>query len=108
MEGWLAYFNTQLIDFFRLFGTHVSPEARPDNLTVMNGVHLGDGGYFDNSGVFALSEWLKEAVKDQTNKISGEDLQTMFNESGFQTTWLLVRYDVVRARVTSLDLCFRA
>ena len=26
------------------------------------GTHLGDGGYFDNSGVFMLSEWLKEAV----------------------------------------------
>lgn len=39
---------------------YVSPEARPDG--VDQGVHLGDGGYFDNSGVFALSEWLKEAV----------------------------------------------
>jgi len=121
---------------------YVSPEARPDNLAAKNGVHLGDGGYFDNSGVFALSEWLKEAVKEHTSKkrilfleldafpdsanrdmetskrwyyqvsspletmlnvrseaqvvrdkSSGEDLQTMFNESGFQTTWLLVRYE---------------
>jgi hypothetical protein len=119
---------------------YVPPEARPDNLAAENGVHLGNGGYFDNSGVFALSEWLKEAVEGQTNKkrillleldafpdsanrdtetskqwyyqvsspletmlnvrseaqvardkISGEDLQTIFNENGFQTTWLLVR-----------------
>jgi len=39
---------------------YVSPEARP--MDVLGGVHLGDGGYFDNSGVFALSEWLKEAA----------------------------------------------
>jgi len=42
---------------------YVSPEARPDNPAAMPiGTHLGDGGYFDNSGVFMLSEWLKEAV----------------------------------------------
>jgi hypothetical protein len=39
---------------------YVSPEARPDNPP--NKAHLGDGGYFDNSGVFILSEWLKKAV----------------------------------------------
>src|SRR5258708_29908274 len=42
-------------------GVAVSPEARPDGPA--NGVHLGDGGYFDNSGVFTLSEWLKEASR---------------------------------------------
>jgi hypothetical protein len=42
---------------------YVSPEARPDNPPTMPiGTHLGDGGYFDNSGVFMLSEWLKVAV----------------------------------------------
>jgi len=42
---------------------YVSPEARPDDPPGMPiGTHLGDGGYFDNSGVFVLSEWLKEAV----------------------------------------------
>jgi hypothetical protein len=39
---------------------YVSPEARPDNPP--DKAHLGDGGYFDNSGVFILSEWLKKAV----------------------------------------------
>jgi hypothetical protein len=121
---------------------YVSPEARPDNVKAGNGVHLGDGGYFDNSGVFALSEWLKEAVTGQTkkrrilfleldafpdsgdndtqkpekwyyqvyspiatmlnvrsesqvvrDKTSGEDLQSILNQEGFQTTWLLVRYE---------------
>jgi hypothetical protein len=121
---------------------YVSPEARPGSPAATNAVHLGDGGYFDNSGVFALSEWLKTAVQGQTkrkrilfleldafpdsanhdtqtpkrwyyqasspletmlkvrseaqvvrDKFSGEDLQTMLNESGFQTTWLLVRYE---------------
>jgi hypothetical protein len=40
---------------------YVSPEARPNGPA--NGVHFGDGGYFDNSGVFTLSEWLKEAIR---------------------------------------------
>jgi hypothetical protein len=129
---------------------YVSPEARPDGPA--NGVHLGDGGYFDNSGVFTLSEWLKEASRQpgvratssvssmptkkrilvlqleafpdsnpadveppkkwyyqllapiQTmltvrsegqlvrDKTAGEDLQKLLNASGYQTTWLLVRY----------------
>jgi hypothetical protein len=121
---------------------YVSPEARPAPPASINAVHLGDGGYFDNSGVFALSQWLKEGVQGQTrkkrilfleldafpdsadqdaqtlkrwyyqvsspletmlkvrseaqvvrDKFSGEDLQTLLNESGFQTTWLLVRYE---------------
>lgn len=127
---------------------YVSPEARPDSVATKNGVHLGDGGYFDNSGVFALSEWLKEAIKGQAkkrrilfleldafpdspnkdteqskkwyyqlyspvetmlnvrsesqvvrDKISGEDLQTILNQNGFQTTWLLVRYEPPAASV---------
>jgi hypothetical protein len=129
---------------------YVSPEARPNGPA--NGVHLGDGGYFDNSGVFTLSEWLKEATRRpnltaapavsptvgkkrilvlqleafpdnstadvetpkkwyyqltspiQTmltvrsegqlvrDKTAGEDLQKLLNGSGYQTTWLLVRY----------------
>ncbi|HWY05633.1 MAG TPA: patatin-like phospholipase family protein [Candidatus Acidoferrales bacterium] len=40
---------------------YVTPEARPNEPA--NGVHFGDGGYFDNSGVFTLSEWLKEASR---------------------------------------------
>jgi hypothetical protein len=39
---------------------YVSPEARAGGIA--EGVYLGDGGYFDNSGIFVLSEWLKEAV----------------------------------------------
>jgi hypothetical protein len=45
---------------------YVSPEARPNG--PVNGVHLGDGGYFDNSGVFTLSEWLKEASRHPSLK----------------------------------------
>ncbi|HET6931636.1 MAG TPA: hypothetical protein VFI45_15020, partial [Candidatus Acidoferrum sp.] len=129
---------------------YVSPEARPNG--PLNGVHLGDGGYFDNSGVFTLSEWLKEATRFPTvtatsavsstlrkkrilvlqleafpdsntadvespkkwyyqltspiqtmltvrsegqlvrDKTAGEDLQKLLNASGYETTWLLVRY----------------
>lgn len=129
---------------------YVSPEARPNGPAV--GVHFGDGGYFDNSGVFTLSEWLKEATRHSNattasavssksskkrilvlqldafpdsntadveppkkwyyqltspiqtmltvrsegqlvrDKTAGEDLQRLLNGSGYQTTWLLVRY----------------
>jgi hypothetical protein len=117
---------------------YVSPESRPDSSTTC--VHLGDGGYFDNSGVFALSEWLKEAVRsghgkkilflqldafpdteslDQEgakkwyyqltspintmlevrsegqvvrDRVAGEDLKKLLQGSGFETTWLPVRY----------------
>lgn len=37
----------------------VSPVARPDQT---GGQHFADGGYFDNSGLFALSEFIKEAT----------------------------------------------
>jgi hypothetical protein len=38
----------------------VSPAARADSPG--NAEHLGDGGYFENAGIFALGEWLKEAA----------------------------------------------
>ncbi len=43
---------------------YVSPASRAD--TPWNAEHLVDGGYFDNSGLFALTEWMKEAVPDLT------------------------------------------
>jgi hypothetical protein len=42
---------------------YVSPVARPSQAG--NGDHYADGGYFDNSGLFTLSEWLKEAAVQQ-------------------------------------------
>jgi hypothetical protein len=39
---------------------YVSPAARAD--TPCNAEHLVDGGYFENSGMFSLGEWLKEAA----------------------------------------------
>ncbi len=41
---------------------YVSPAARPD--TPWNAEHLVDGGYFDNSGLFTLTRWLKAAIPD--------------------------------------------
>ena len=41
---------------------YVSPAARPD--TPWNAEHLVDGGYFDNSGLFTLTTWLKAALPD--------------------------------------------
>jgi len=39
---------------------YVSPAARPD--WPGNAEHLVDGGYFDNSGLFTLTKWLKAAI----------------------------------------------
>lgn len=44
---------------------YVSPVARPDQ--VAGGEHYADGGYFDNSGLFALSEWLTFASTPDAN-----------------------------------------
>lgn len=41
---------------------YVSPAARPD--TPWNAEHLVDGGYFDNSGLFTLTSWLKAALPE--------------------------------------------
>jgi len=41
---------------------YVSPAARPD--TPWRAEHLVDGGYFDNSGLFTLTTWLKTALPD--------------------------------------------
>ena len=41
---------------------YVSPAARADFPS--NAEHLVDGGYFENSGMFSLAEWLKEATLD--------------------------------------------
>jgi hypothetical protein len=39
----------------------VSPMARPTGGTDTNRVHLGDGGYYDNSGVLSAVQWLLDA-----------------------------------------------
>lgn len=41
---------------------YVSAAARPD--TPPNAEHLVDGGYFDNSGLFTLTKWLKTALPE--------------------------------------------
>jgi Patatin-like phospholipase len=41
---------------------YVSPASRAD--TPWSAEHLVDGGYFDNSGLFTLTEWIKEAAPD--------------------------------------------
>ena len=56
----------------------VSPAARPYRIggqppggkTDKDGLHFVDGGYFDNSGLVALSTWLDSALKDLVTKPS--------------------------------------
>jgi hypothetical protein len=40
----------------------VSPMARAADGKVAFGVHVADGGYYDNSGILSASQWLLEAV----------------------------------------------
>jgi hypothetical protein len=46
---------------------YVSPLARPSVGSVSNGYHVGDGGYYDNSGLLSAVEWLRDA-KDAIDK----------------------------------------
>jgi len=41
---------------------YVSPLARPSQGTVATAYHVGDGGYYDNSGLLSAVEWLREAA----------------------------------------------
>jgi predicted acylesterase/phospholipase RssA len=52
---------------------YVSPAARAD--TPWNAEHLVDGGYFDNSGLFSLGEWLKEAAPNTKGERGQPDRQ---------------------------------
>jgi predicted acylesterase/phospholipase RssA len=49
---------------------YVSPAARPD--TPWNAEHMVDGGYFDNSGLFSLGEWLKEATNNAAPSLQSQ------------------------------------
>src|SRR5215472_381076 len=40
---------------------YVSPLARPSLGPVNKAYHLGDGGYYDNSGLLSAIEWIREA-----------------------------------------------
>jgi hypothetical protein len=40
---------------------YASPLARASNGPVRNAYHVGDGGYYDNSGLLSAVEWLSEA-----------------------------------------------
>jgi hypothetical protein len=46
---------------------YVSPLARASQGSVKNGYHVGDGGYYDNSGLLSAVEWLSN-VGDELNK----------------------------------------
>lgn len=40
---------------------YVSPLARPSLGPISKAFHLGDGGYYDNSGLLSAVEWIREA-----------------------------------------------
>jgi Patatin-like phospholipase len=41
---------------------YVSPLARASNEPINKGFHIGDGGYYDNSGLLSVVEWLGQAA----------------------------------------------
>jgi len=41
---------------------YVTPLARASNQPASAGFHIGDGGYYDNSGLLSVVEWLQEAA----------------------------------------------
>jgi len=41
---------------------YVSPLARPSAGSLTNAYHVGDGGYYDNSGLLSAVEWLRDAA----------------------------------------------
>lgn len=43
---------------------YASPLARASAGSVKNAYHVGDGGYYDNSGLLSAVEWLDQARKD--------------------------------------------
>lgn len=43
---------------------YVSPLARASDGVTKDGYHVGDGGYYDNSGLLSVVEWLSDARKE--------------------------------------------
>lgn len=41
---------------------YVSPEAQPSDGPATSRFHIGDGGYYDNSGVLSALEWMEQAA----------------------------------------------
>jgi hypothetical protein len=47
---------------------YASPLARPSAGSVTNAYHVGDGGYYDNSGLLSAVEWLRDAGSSLPDK----------------------------------------
>ena len=47
---------------------YVSPMARASNGTPANRVHVGDGGYYDNSGIVGALSWLNDASSELSGR----------------------------------------
>jgi len=52
---------------------YVSPLARASAGSVESGYHVGDGGYYDNSGLLSTVDWLNEA-NDASNALQGHQV----------------------------------
>jgi hypothetical protein len=69
---------------------YVSPLARPSAGAIANAYHVGDGGYYDNSGLLSAVEWLsdaKEALKDHTVLLIVIDAKPGKSKKGSPWSW---------------------
>ncbi|MCC7020766.1 MAG: patatin-like phospholipase family protein [Ardenticatenales bacterium] len=75
---------------------------------VNGGLHIADGGYFDNAGVAALAEWLEEGLPAfqrcggrQAMVVRIQNLRPRAERSGHQSGWLSNMIEPVRAMISA-------
>jgi len=69
---------------------YVSPLARPSLGPVSKAYHLGDGGYYDNSGLLSAIEWIREAgsaLSDYRVFLVVIDAKPGLEKSGSSWSW---------------------
>ncbi|MGK7874253.1 MAG: patatin-like phospholipase family protein [Xenococcaceae cyanobacterium] len=62
-------FDIDVVTAARLSATfpYISPICRNNNNNLQRNYHVADGGYFDNSGLFTMVEWLNEWLNPKKN-----------------------------------------
>lgn len=63
-------YDLKVVTAARLSATfpYVSPSPRNSDIEIERNYHIADGGYFDNSGVVTVIEWLEANYDNITNK----------------------------------------
>lgn len=69
---------------------YASPMARPSAGSVRKAYHVGDGGYYDNSGLLSAVEWLRDAgtaLQDKTVLLILIDAKAAPEKEGSSWSW---------------------